>query len=695
MTLPTTTLVPSRAHLLFGRAADLCPPSRRTSPDHWGAANRVYPPSSGMPGPRDPLLTPYMIPFGRTIAGRRYRRVVMVTSAQSGKTETLLDVIGQRLDQVPAPILYVGPSKQFVTERFEPRVMALLDEAPTLARKVARGRRATKTRKTIAGVPLILAHAGSSTALKSDPFALALTDEADELMANIRGQGDPLSLIDVRGDSYADFVHAIVSTPSEGRAEVETDPASGLEFWTSREPEKIASTIWRAFLEGTRHHWAWQCPHCAEWFIPRFSCLQIPDTEVQHEGGRVTKRPPTPAEARASAWFGCPRCGTAIGESEKAGMNARGAAVAPGQTISAEGVVSGEHAPNGTYSLFASGLCSPFKSFADRAAEYVAARASGQHDRIQAVTNSSFGEVYAPAPLSAARWETILERTAPYKMGEVPREVVKLVAGVDVQGNSLYLVVRGFGARGSSWLIEATQLHGPTRDTAVWDALAAALTATYGGMSISLALVDSGFRPDKPDSGDEHAVYSFCRTWSWLCKPTKGRSTQSQPLIVKPHEVRADGKRPPYSVDLVTLDTDHMKSLVFSRIATPAGRWGALYVPQDVPRWYCEQVTSEVREIIAGKPVWTPLRRDNHMLDCEALAAAAGRLLNVERIPEGVSRDWDASAPSMLSGAGDTPGKPPAPPTPGAIAKPAAGPSQTLRESLAARFSRGSFMGPR
>ena len=34
---------------------------------------------------------------------------------------------------------YVGPNKQFLTEQFEPRVMALLDEAPTLADKLARG----------------------------------------------------------------------------------------------------------------------------------------------------------------------------------------------------------------------------------------------------------------------------------------------------------------------------------------------------------------------------------------------------------------------------------------------------------------------------------------------------------------------------------------------------------------------------
>jgi phage terminase large subunit GpA-like protein len=109
----------------------------------------------------------------RAIAAGAHKRVVLVFAAQSAKTELMLDVAGQRLDQKPVPILYVGPNKQFLSEQFEPRVMQLLDGAPTLAEKVARGKRMTKTRKMVSGVPFRLAHAGSTAALKSDPAALA------------------------------------------------------------------------------------------------------------------------------------------------------------------------------------------------------------------------------------------------------------------------------------------------------------------------------------------------------------------------------------------------------------------------------------------------------------------------------------------------------------------------------------------
>lgn len=646
------------------------------------------------------MITPYMVPFGRAAASRAHKRVVMACSAQSGKSETLLDIAGQRLDQSPAPIIYVGPSLKFVTEQWEPRVMALLDEAPTLANKVARGKRMTKTRKVIAGVPFRLAHGGSSTALKSDPFALAMTDEADELMANVKGQGDPIPLIDRRGDSYADFVHVIVSTPSEGRPETVIDPETNLEFWTANDAARIPSTIWKLYLSGTRHHWTWRCPSCGDRFVPRFSCLKIPDIEVERPGGKIEKRQPTAAEARRDAYICCPRHGCIITDDDKAEMNAGGAYVAPGQTIAADGSVSGEPDPNTTVSFWVSGLASPFKTFGDRAAEYVEAKASGDHAQLQAVMNGSFGEIYAPIPLNAPKAEAIKAKIQPYRLGEVPREVMRLVAGVDVGKNDLWYVVRGFGSRGSSWLVDRGHLLGPTDGEDIWDDLADVLLSPYAGLRIERAMVDSGFRPDRPDAGEAHRVYDFARRYSWLVNPTKGRATRSTPLTVAKHEVKPNGKAAPFSVDLVTVDTDFFKSLVTTRIITEVGRPGSFHLPFDIDDEYCRHLVSEVREVEKGKPVWKLIARANHLWDCEALAAVAGYMLNVQRMPAGMLRDWDTEAPEPLAARNTvsvemspraealtpvlTASEPPAPPAP----PKAAAAAQALRDSLAKRFSR-------
>ena len=173
----------------------------------------------------------------------------MVCGAQMGKTDGLLDIMGARLDQRPAPILYVGPIRDFLTDQFEPRLMSLLDEAETLSAKVVRGKRMKKTLKIVAGVPVRLAHAGSSAALKSSPAALALVDEYDEMLANVKGQGDPLGLVEARGQTYVDFVMAITSMSSRGHAETERDHKSGLRCCKPAHPEAVdsaASRLWRS-----------------------------------------------------------------------------------------------------------------------------------------------------------------------------------------------------------------------------------------------------------------------------------------------------------------------------------------------------------------------------------------------------------------------------------------------------------------
>jgi len=548
-----------------------------------------------------------MIPWSSAVHRGGYRRIVAVTSAQSGKTDSMLDIIGARLDQRPAPIIYVGPTKEFLTDQFEPRLMGLLDEAESLKNKVVRGRRMKKTLKHVAGVRVRLAHAGSSSALKSDPAALALIDEFDEMMANVRGQGDVLGLVEARGETYADFVTAITSTPARGLVEIELNDDSGLEFWSRSEPADLESPIWKLFQEGTRHHWAWPCKHCSEYFIPRFKQLHWPDRA-------------TPAQAKRAAYLSCPRCGGIHTEEDKAWMNARGAMVAPGQSVELRNDaphVTGAPEDNSTLSMWTSGLCSPFVSWGQRAETYLTALQSGDHDRIQTAMNASFGECYAMmASGDVPEWQEIMERRLPYQPGQVPLGGLRVVMGVDVQKFSLVYVIRAFGARGSSWMVDNGQLYGPTEDDDVWSALADLMLQPIGGMQIEKVFIDSGFRPDKPEQGNEHKVYEFCRRYSWLCSPTKGKDIQSPPYKVSKIEVKPDGKRALYSIDLVTLSSDFFKSLVISRIRTPMDVPGAFYVHEQVSEDYCRQLTSEARVVVEGKPVWVKRSRNNHFLDC-------------------------------------------------------------------------------
>jgi phage terminase large subunit GpA-like protein len=596
-----------------------------------------------------------MIPFARAVGAGLHRRAVMAMFAQGGKSDTLLDIIGQRMDQSPCPILYVGPTSQFLTEQWEPRIMELLDQAPSLSAKVARGKRMTKTKKIISGVPLRLAHGGSSTALKSDPAGLALTDEADELLSNVRGQGDPITLVDARGDTYQDFVHAIVSTPSRGPKDVVKDEATGLEFWAQQEGEEVESRIWSLWQEGTRYHWTWRCPQCEERFVPRFSCLEIPDIKRT-----------TPARARAEAHLICPRNGCIIGDDQREKMNATGVYIAPGQTLDEHGNPVGDAPQSETISFWVSGLCSPFKSFGDRAAAYVAALRTGDHESIQTVINAGFGELWAPVGGDVPEWEHVRSLSLPYREGEVPDWVMFLTSGVDVQKNRLVYVVRGWGARQQSALITSGEIWGDTSQEEVWADLSNDLLArTWDGLPIRLMFVDAGYRPGKRELVPEHKVYEFARRHPRQVRATKGYDTRETPISVSRIDVTAKGSRAKVGLDLVRLSTDYTKSWVHERLRWPEGHPGGWFLHENPAEEFCKQIVSEARvRKPGGGHQWITVFRDNHYLDCEAMAFGAAHICRVHLIPEGFIRVaggyGEAPSTRASSPAYETPARPPA-----------------------------------
>jgi phage terminase large subunit GpA-like protein len=613
--------------MLYARAALLLTPMPRTTPDEWAAKNRRYPASSGLPGPRDPGVTPYVIPWMRAIAdGGKYRRAVLVTAAQSGKTDAMLDVIGSRLDTRPTPVIYVGPSLDFVRDQFEPRLMELFDQAPTLAAKVARGQKNKKTRKTVAGVQVRLAHAGSSTALKSSSAGLALVDELDQLLVDVGRQGDPLSLIQARGDTFADFVVGVASTPSTGVGDVEKDPVSGLEFWKMAPPEDLQSPIWRLFQTGTRHHWAWCCPHCVEHFIPRFAHLKWDSDEGEHKT--------TPAQARRSAFVQCPNCGGVLTDQDKPALNAAGVFVAPGQQVAADGEVVGEAPDSSTVSYWVSGLASPFVTFGQRAETYLDAVREASAEKIQVALNAGFGELFSIGGGDAPSWNEVSECRSEYKLGEIPQGVRLLIASCDIQKNRIYYIVRGWGERASSWLITCGVLYGETVEEGIWTDLADLIQEGVCGKRLSLVLIDGGYRPGGVDELPLNRVYDFARQYPRLVRVTKGSSTLMRaPLVASNIEVTQKGTAAKAGLKLLRLDTDFFKSWLFERIRRPQGQPGAWYLPGDVSEDYCRQVVSEARvRLASGRIKWVRRSRENHFLDCESMNAAGAHLLNVARL---------------------------------------------------------------
>ena len=281
-------------------------------------------------------------------------------------------------------------------------------------------------------------------------------------------------------------------------------------------------------------------------------------------------------------------------------------------------------------------------------------------------------------------------RKAQYERGEVPEQAIYLTLAVDVQKQSLPWVMRAWGPRATSWLVNYGYLRGDTAEEDIWHALADLVASPVEGVPVKLAFVDSGFRPGKTDTLPLNRVYEFCRRFLRRVRPTKGSSSPMRtPLIFSKIEVsRKDGKAAKFGLDLVRLDTDHWKSWVHERLRWPEDRPGSWNVPRGIDDDYCHQIVSEARiKNPTGKVEWVQRSRDNHFLDCEAMQAAAGYLLNVQRI----------ALPKGETGSRDSVGRKPDNP-PEVVAKPetptSSSPVRVNHRRRGRSIVRSNFLGP-
>lgn len=568
-----------------------------------------------------------MIPVMRAERNPAYKRIVVACGSQMGKTDSLLaNLIGYRLDDDPVPALYLGPTRSFVESVFEPRVMAMLRSADSLWRKTLTGKAMTRTKKMVGGVPLRLAWAGSATELAGDAVGLALCDERDRMPDNVGNEGDPGELLETRVATYPDGKVIYTSTPTIGNLDVQTDPETGFDHWT--DAEDCGSPIWRLWQEGTRHEWAWPCPECGGYFIPRFRLLSWPDGS-------------TPGQARRKARLGCPCCGALLEDTAKTWMNRHGLYIAPGQWVEDGEAKGTPRADTDTVSFWVSGLASPWVTWGERAQQYVAAARAGDQNRIQVALNTAFGELFRIAG-EAPDWRVVADKREPYRIGEVPNGVQMVTAGVDVQKDRLYYVVRGWGYRSESWLLEHGELWGETEKDTVWSDLGALLERRFGERRIAAMLVDSGYRPGRDSfRRPQNKVYEFCRRYQGWAIAAKGVDSQERPIRKSRIDVNLGGATIRNGLVLLHLDSDHFKSWVHTRIEWPSDEPGAWHIPEDATDDYCQQVVAESRAVKAsGAVVWIQNRRDNHYLDCEYLARAAAELNNVDHLkPRGQTRE--------------------------------------------------------
>jgi phage terminase large subunit GpA-like protein len=569
--------------------AMMAPPPDLTV-SQWADAHRVLSSeASSEPGRWNTDRAPYQREMMDVINDDDFEQVVIMTSAQIGKSEILLNAIGYYADQQPCPMLMIQPTLEMAAAFSKDRISGLFGLSPVLKEKVAdtrsrsakaKGAGATVFHKKFAGGHLTLCGANSPASLASRPIAKVFGDEIDRYPTSAGEEGDPMSLARKRTATF------------HNRKMV----------WTSTPTVKGASRIELAWEDSDQRRFYVPCPHCGEMGPLWWRNVSW----AKDEAGKWDGSEP---------WYNCEECGSRIEENEKSLMLKRGRWVA-------------ESTSNGIAGFHLNELYSPWRKWRDIVADFIAAK--DDSDLLRAFVNTSLGETFEEQG-ETVEHTGLMARREVYA-AEVPGRAVCLVAGVDVQDDRLEVTIWGAAPDHERFAISHRQLWGDPGFPEVWNELDEIILhgefvhESGNHLRVSATAVDSGGHHTK-------RVYEYCMARrSSRVYAIKGVGGFGRPAVSAPSGKRSGRDR--RKIDLWALGVDEIKSGLYSRLNIDQAGPGFVHFPlnDEFDEEFFAQLTAEkiVTKFKRGVPYreWVSTRRRNEALDCAVYAEAALTILN-------------------------------------------------------------------
>lgn len=531
-----------------------------------------------------------------------------MTGTQGGKSFLQENVIGQRLDDDPCPVLYYSPTKKMVTDKVVDIVDEMIASSASLSAKLDKSR-SKQFIKYVGGGKLHLMWMGSESETSATSGRLMLIDELDRCSKN--REGNIVKLVEARGDAYVDSMVGITATPTHGRIVKEKHDKTGFEHWPVTDSALVGSATWLEWQNGTRHEWAVPCPNCEEFFIPHLGLL--------HWDGKG-EEDCTLTLAEKTAHLKCPNCGKPIHDHHRKSMNTQGDFVAPGEYFDKGQVVQNPAIyDNSHHSFWVSGLCSlsAKKTYGYIARDLQEAQASNDPDKLLPAYNTGGGECFSLVG-KAPSWEKVKAKAWRYHRGELIGKPEMILSTVDVQINRLVYVIRAWFPEFGSALIESGEYMGDPKQDHVWENLSRMLDRSWNGYGVDQIGVDCGYLDDE--------VFRFVNGHRGRTRALRGGSLD-KPFRVINLDVDHRGKVRKYGSKRWEFSSQTAKLWVHSRIEQSHERRGFWVLPADIDKDYCRQIVGEEFDEI--KNVFNPVY-ENHFLDCEAMNYMLARMMGLE-----------------------------------------------------------------
>lgn len=574
--------------------------------DQWAERNVILPRSvTAEPGPVSLDRTPYLREILRAMTDPDVEEITLCFSTQVGKTTACMLPVLYYLDQDPWPCLHVMPREEDAVAVNVDRYQKIIEASPNLSRHLT-GAANDMTREAIRlnGTALTFVGANSPAALSSRSICVLVLDETDKYPHFSGQEADPISLARERTRTFGNRKIIKVSTPTTERG-----------------------YIWREYLQSDRRRYLVPCLHCG-----RRQPLVIGNGSEGSPGIHLPpgERDPEKIVDLRLAWYECEACHRRIDDVAKPLMLRRGVWCPQNCDVSDDGVVFGPIPPRRLSGYHLSALYSPWLTWSAIVAEFL--RSKAFQGKLMNFRNSWEAAVWEDT-IDEVKASHVRARVGGYEIGTVPAAAHCLTAGVDVQLDHLWYVIRAWGAHGESWLVREGRLEG-------WEALnnvlfRAQYMAGADPVPMKCVLIDMGYRTDE--------VFAFARQTG--CQPVKGAASPSRSFTVSKHQ-HADGTMTP----LVLIDTGYYKAKLHRLIRIRDEDPGSWHLPGVVAEngitiggvddEYYAHIVSEQRvreqEKKTGR-VHYPWKRippgaANHLLDCEVYALAAAEILDVEHV---------------------------------------------------------------
>ena len=555
----------------------------------WAEKHRVMPKgTTDRPGPFH--AEKFQVEMMNAVLDPLVHEVVIKKSTQIGYSDAVINnIVGYFMDIDPKPIMLVQPTIDNAKDYGKKRITPMIESTAVLKIKVSdrvsRQAGNTLSLKEFPGGFLKLTGANAGSGLRSDPVPIVLFDEIDGYPLDVEGEGDPIMIGTRRTDAFANFKIVKGSTPAKPRG---------------------ISSIEKAFEKSDQRMFFVPCPECG--FMQALLWRDEDAGENSPRDFHLTYSVDADGQVVASSvFYVCSGCKAKIPEYRKQSMLDAGTWVPkfPDRPI---------------VGFYINALYSPWRqNWKALAQEWHEANEEKNPEKMKAFINLRLGETWEEQGDSLE--PHMLRKRCEDYAADVPAGVAILTAAVDVQGDRLEVVVKGWGAKEESWLIAYQQFFGDPGQGDVWNDVDEFLLTEFEHASgrklrVHCAMVDSGGH----NSDD---VYRFVKARQRRrIYALKGSSEAAKEILGKFSLNNA------YRVKLYTIGTDTAKDRIFARMKIPVPGPGYMHVPHFVDDEYLEQLTSEkrVRRVKKGGQFvreYIKTRARNEALDLEVYNLAA------------------------------------------------------------------------